>query len=246
MDPIETTRDTPALVCLIARDMRDANQGQQMVYGGPEIRTRGLELCQRGLSKRQSDLGYLTRSCAKKQTSVGLCCSKPLYIPTSQCSYLFPSRQRSTPPPNTLSTNPSLHTPPPPNLHRKPPLPIPRPPHHPLPPPALDNRRKRIQRRLTTRKMNPVLVRPRTQVDPRLRSAPQMLAPPHGGRDVAGIPPPRGETGDALAEHGVGAGELVVRGVGRAAVDLLGGRGVSGRDGEGYDSGEGAGLGTSP
>lgn len=118
---------------------------------------------------------------------------------------------------------PSLHTLPPPNLHRKPPLPIPRPPHHPLPAPTLDNRCKRIQRRLTTRKPHPVLIRPRTKIDPRVRSAPQMLAPPHGGRDVTRVPFPRGEVRDALAEHGVGARELVVRGVGRAAEDLSGG-----------------------
>lgn len=118
MDPIETARDTPALVCLIARAMRDANQGHQTVYGGPEIRTRGLELCQRGLSKRQSDLGYLTRSRAKKQTSIGLCCFKSLYIPTSQCSYLFPSRQRSTPP--QTPSQPTLHF-----THTSPPKPPP-------------------------------------------------------------------------------------------------------------------------
>lgn len=40
---------TPALVCLLAReDMRDTSQGYLIVDGGPEIRTKGLEIRTRG------------------------------------------------------------------------------------------------------------------------------------------------------------------------------------------------------
>jgi len=55
---------TPALVCLLARDMRDTNQGHLTVDGGLEIGTGGLWLCQIGLARRQSVLACLARGLA--------------------------------------------------------------------------------------------------------------------------------------------------------------------------------------
>ena len=65
IDPaIVPSRDTPALVCMLARDMGDASQGYLTVVGGTEIGIRGLWLCQLGFARRESVLIFLARDVA--------------------------------------------------------------------------------------------------------------------------------------------------------------------------------------
>ena len=58
-------RYNPILVCLLARDIRGTGQGHLTVDGGgPEIVTRGLWLCQLGLTLRESALACLASGLA--------------------------------------------------------------------------------------------------------------------------------------------------------------------------------------
>ena len=55
---------TPALVCLLARDIAETSQGHLTVDRGPEIGTRGLYLSGPGLFERESVLACLARGLA--------------------------------------------------------------------------------------------------------------------------------------------------------------------------------------
>jgi len=64
---------TPALACLLARDMGDSSQGHRTIDGGPEIGTGGLLLYQPDHIRRESILGCLARGLAlTNKPSIGL------------------------------------------------------------------------------------------------------------------------------------------------------------------------------
>jgi hypothetical protein len=64
---------TPALVCLLAREMRNANQGHLTVDESPEIGTRGLSLCQVGFTRSELVLACLARGLALTNKPVLYC-----------------------------------------------------------------------------------------------------------------------------------------------------------------------------